>query len=172
VWFGKSILIWAPGGVLEIGDQTSFMDRCMILVSPNPLGTLRIGERCYFANDVNICAYGKILIGNNVRVAEFTSVRDASHAYQNSHLRIDQQGDVIGTISIGDDVWIGQGCLLLAEGKSLTIGKGAVIGAHSVVKDSIPDYAVAVGAPARVVRYRSETGEPTSKPNQTSGVNE
>jgi chloramphenicol O-acetyltransferase type B len=55
------------------------------------------------------------------------------------------------TIVIGSDVWIGRDAVLLAD---LTIGHGAIIGAFSVVAKDIPPYAVVVGNPARVIRYR------------------
>ena len=56
-------------------------------------------------------------------------------------------------IRVGHDVWIGQGvCIVRKPG--LTVGTGAVIGAGAVVTRSIPPYAVAVGIPARVIKYR------------------
>ena len=54
-------------------------------------------------------------------------------------------------VTIGNDVWIGQNVTIMS---GVTIGDGAVIGAYSVVGKSIPPYAIAVGNPARVVRYR------------------
>ena len=56
-------------------------------------------------------------------------------------------------IIIGNDVWIGRGCTILAGS---IIGNGAVIGTNSVVKKKIPPYSIAVGNPARVVKYRFE----------------
>lgn len=56
-------------------------------------------------------------------------------------------------VVIGNDVWIGQGVSIVRK-KGLTIGNGAVIGAGAVVTKSIPDYAIAVGIPAKVIKYR------------------
>lgn len=54
-------------------------------------------------------------------------------------------------VIIGNDVWIGEK-VFIHDG--ITVGNGAVIGAHSVVTHDVPDYAIVVGAPARVIRYR------------------
>lgn len=56
-----------------------------------------------------------------------------------------------GQVKICDDVWIGCNAIIL---KGVTIGTGAVIGAGSIVTSDIPPYAIAVGSPARVVKYR------------------
>jgi acetyltransferase-like isoleucine patch superfamily enzyme len=56
-------------------------------------------------------------------------------------------------ITIGDNVWIGRMVVILP---GVTIGKGAIIGAGAVVSKDIPDYAIAVGNPAKVVKYRNQ----------------
>ena len=64
---------------------------------------------------------------------------------------INSQGHDSNDISVGNDVWIGSHVVVLPGVK---IGNSVVIGAHSVVAKDIPDNAVAIGSPARVVRYR------------------
>lgn len=54
-------------------------------------------------------------------------------------------------VNIGNDVWIGENVFI---NDGITIGNGAVIGAHSVVTHDVPPYAIAVGVPAKVIRYR------------------
>lgn len=54
-------------------------------------------------------------------------------------------------VEIGNDVWIGYNVLVL---KSCKIGTGAIIGAGAVITHDVPPYAVVVGAPGRVIRYR------------------
>ena len=54
---------------------------------------------------------------------------------------------------IGHDVWIGHGAIIMP---GVTIGTGAIIGSGAVVTKDIPPYAVAVGVPARVIKYRFE----------------
>ena len=56
-----------------------------------------------------------------------------------------------GATIIGNDVWIGVGATIMSGVK---IGNGAVIGAKALVAEDIPDYAVAVGNPVQIIRYR------------------
>jgi acetyltransferase-like isoleucine patch superfamily enzyme len=64
-----------------------------------------------------------------------------------------------GRILIDDDAWLGFGVIVLS---GVRIGKGAVVGAGSVVTRDIPDGAIAVGSPARVIKMRSELQESVS----------
>lgn len=154
VSFGKSLVIRVPGGFLAIGENTRIGDRCYLEGWANPRSEIRIGSNCYLAHDIQLGAFSTLVIGNNVRIAEFTSLRDTTHNYKDKGRNIDEQGDTVGQLFIGDDVWIGQGCLVQGSPAGTIIGRGAVIGAHSVVKESLPDYAIAVGAPARIIGYR------------------
>ncbi len=56
-----------------------------------------------------------------------------------------------GNIYIGNDVWLGYDCHILS---GVTVGDGAVIGAHSVVTKNVPPYAIVAGNPAKFIRYR------------------
>lgn len=152
--FGHDVFFSIPGGRLAIGESTSLGDRCHVEISANPRGELTIGRNCYFAHDVHIAAVQSIVIGDNVRIAEFTSLRDTSHNYQDARTNINEQGDTLGRIVIGDDVWIGKGSLILGSPEGTVIGKGAVIGAHTLVKSSVPEFAIAVGSPAKIVGHR------------------
>ena len=57
-------------------------------------------------------------------------------------------------VKIGNDVWIGEGVTILTSNGRIVIGNGAVIGANSVVAKDVPPYAIVVGNPARVIKYR------------------
>jgi maltose O-acetyltransferase len=77
------------------------------------------------------------------------------HKYSRTDLPMRDQGwEVVKPVMIGDDVWIGDRVIILP---GVSIGSGAIIGAGAVVVKSVPDWAVVVGNPARVVRYRKES---------------
>ena len=61
--------------------------------------------------------------------------------------------EIFDKINIGNDVWIGSRAIIM---DGVNIGDGAIIGANAVVTKDIPPYAIAVGSPARVVKYRFE----------------
>jgi acetyltransferase-like isoleucine patch superfamily enzyme len=69
---------------------------------------------------------------------------------------IKDQGIVKGPVRIGPDTWIATKVTIL---RNTTIGRGCVLGSHAVVKGDIPDYSIAVGAPAKVVKNRKMSWE-------------
>ncbi len=86
-----------------------------------------------------------VTIGSNVFIAPNVQIYTASHP-----MEVEQRNAHIGfaaPVTIGDDVWIGGGCIILP---GVTIGKGSVIGAGSVVTRDIPENVTAFGNPCRV----------------------
>jgi acetyltransferase-like isoleucine patch superfamily enzyme len=69
------------------------------------------------------------------------------------HVPIKDQGIVKSPVRIGPDTWLGTKVSVL---KGTRIGRGCVMGAHAVVRGDIPEYSIAVGSPARVVRNRQD----------------
>ena len=77
-------------------------------------------------------------------------ISDFNHRYNNINLPIQDQGlSNKGGICIGKGTWIGAHSTIVG---SVNIGKGCVIGANSVVTRDIPDYCVAVGSPAKIIK--------------------
>lgn len=95
---------------------------------------------------------GEIIIGNLVNLGPNVVVRAADHAFDRVDVPIRAQGHAAGRIEIGSDVWIAANVVVV---RGARIGDHAVIGAGSVVTGEIPAFAVAAGAPARVIRYRN-----------------
>jgi lipopolysaccharide O-acetyltransferase len=132
VWIGPGSWLYANLG--DTGDE--------------PL--LIVGDGTSIAGDCVLSAVASVRLGRDVLLARNVYVADHSHSYGDVRRPVRVQGITgIGPVSIGDGAWLGQGVVVCP---GVSIGRGAVIGAGSVVLDDIPAHAVAVGAPARVVR--------------------
>jgi maltose O-acetyltransferase len=95
---------------------------------------------------------GNVIIGDNVMMGPQVMIYARYHKFDRTDIPMNQQGmEESGTVIIEDDVWIGARVTIL---KDVTIGKGSIIGAASVVTKDIPRYSVAVGNPAKVIRTR------------------
>lgn len=114
---------------------------------------LTIGDRVALNDNVMINADcgGKITIGNDVLIAPNVVLRAANHNYERRDMPINTQGHAAGYINVADDVWIGANALVLPN---VSIGKGAIIGAGSVVTRDVPAYSIAAGIPAKVIGTR------------------
>jgi acetyltransferase-like isoleucine patch superfamily enzyme len=110
--------------------------------------TVRIGCRVYVGC---FCSLGDITLEDDVLVSSHVSIINGArqHGMDRLNVPIRQQPGVWPRITIGGDSWIGERAVVMAD-----VGAHCVIGAGAVVVDAVPDYAVAVGVPARVVRYR------------------
>jgi acetyltransferase-like isoleucine patch superfamily enzyme len=98
-----------------------------------------------------ITAKNLIRIGNNVLMGAYVQVIDHNHGMV-AGVPIQAQAAEIGEVIIGNDVWIGAGAKILSNSH---IGDGAIIGSNAVVTSDIPANAIAVGVPAKVIRYRN-----------------
>jgi acetyltransferase-like isoleucine patch superfamily enzyme len=111
---------------------------------------ISIGDHSYVNH--GCCFYGsslkgvEIVVGNDVALGPHIRIFTATHDYSTYDLK-----DTAESVTIEDNAWVGGGTIILP---GVTIGRGAVIGAGSVVTKDIPAFSVAVGNPARVVRTR------------------
>lgn len=106
----------------------------------------------------HISAAKQVLIEEYVMLAPNVYISDVTHAFESINLPIMSQGiNGIAPVTIGRSTWLGHNVVVLP---GVTIGQHCVIGANSVVNSCMPDYCVAVGAPARVVKqYSRETSK-------------
>jgi acetyltransferase-like isoleucine patch superfamily enzyme len=115
-----------------------------------PPPRLRIGDRTSIAGSCVISAATDVRLGNAVLLAGHVYIADHSHAYADPSRPILDQGiEQVAAVEICDGAWLGQNVVVCP---GVRIGAGAVVAANSVVKDDVPDYCVAAGAPARIVR--------------------
>ena len=127
--FGDYVTITARGGEIEFGNNFS------------------ANQNVIFNADHG----GKLTFGENCLVGPMSIFRTSNHIFDTLSMPINSQGHDSSDISVGNDVWIGSHVVVLPGVK---IGNSVVIGAHSVVAKDVPDNAVAIGSPARVIRYR------------------
>jgi maltose O-acetyltransferase len=124
VLFGDGTVLYG-GGEITIGEGSYTGRNC--LIDAGAACKVHIGSHCALSHDI------AIYTENRVPDQDFSKT-----------VKI-EQGDVI----IGDYCWVGYGVFIK---QGVTIGKNCVIGAHSVVINDIPDFSIAVGAPAKVVK--------------------
>jgi acetyltransferase-like isoleucine patch superfamily enzyme len=117
----------------------------------NSVPSLSIHHHTTIGHFSHIYATNNIIIESNVLIADKAFITDCTHIYESPSLPIACQGvKPIGQVVIGEGSWIGESVSILGA----SVGKHCVIGAHSVVTRSVPDYCIAAGAPAKIIRYR------------------
>jgi lipopolysaccharide O-acetyltransferase len=121
-----------------------------VLEGPGSGVAIVIGDGTSAAGGCVLSATQSIRLGSKVLLARNVYIADHMHAFEHIGDPVIEQGiGRVGPVEIGDGAWLGQNVVV---GPNVRIGRGAVIGANSVVLDDVPDYTVAVGAPARHVR--------------------
>ena len=126
-----------------VGDYTYF-DTKIIFGLWQAEDRIQIGKFCSLAKDITIFG-GEEHITSRATTFPFVLLFAESRPQR----LIDGMNK--GATIIGNDVWIGVGATIMSGVK---IGNGAVIGAKALVAEDIPDYAVAVGNPVQIIRYR------------------
>ncbi len=120
-------------------------------------GKLHFGKDCKLGDQVHIVASESVRFGDHCLLASNIFISDTNHgdSTEAPDTAPDQRRLTSRPVSIGSNVWIGEGVCILPGS---TVGDGCILGAHSVVKGQIPAYTVAVGAPAKPVkRYCFDT---------------
>ncbi|CCH34496.1 Acetyltransferase (isoleucine patch superfamily)-like protein [Saccharothrix espanaensis DSM 44229] len=155
VFLGKNVdLHCRPGyGRLEIGRWVHIGDGNAIRCHE---GSLRIGDKAVFGKDNTVNCYLDVEIGAATLVADWVYICDFDHVTADIALPIKDQGIVKSPVRIGPDCWLGTKVTVT---RGTRIGRGCVLGAHAVVRGDVPDYKIAVGIPARVVKDRREDYE-------------
>jgi len=113
----------------------------------NGVGDVIVGDKTIIG--LGNVIIGPVKIGDNVMLAQNIVISGLNHGYENVEIPPALQKVTTGAITISDDVWIGANTVVTA---GVTIGKHAVIGGGSVVTKDIPEFSVAVGNPARVIK--------------------
>jgi acetyltransferase-like isoleucine patch superfamily enzyme len=138
----------ASGRGISLGESVNLHDGCIL----NALdGQISIKDHSDLGPNMTIYGFGSVSIGSYVAIASYSTVVASNHNFNNRDTYISLQGSTGKGISIEDDVWIGAHCVIL---DGVTVGKGSVVGAGSVVSKSVAPYSVVAGIPARLIRKR------------------
>jgi len=135
-------------GRIIIGNKVYF-DHQIRLVAAND-GTLSIGEGTSIASYFVCNAGVDMSVGKNCMFSGFVFINCSDHQMKKG-VNICEQPYIHGEIKIGDDVFLGAHVYVM---RGTVINNGAVVGANSVVNKDVPENAIAIGVPARIVGYR------------------
>lgn len=137
---------------VTIGDNVSIAEGAWIKSNPclcNDKLRLSIGDGCIIGRFNEIYATKSVVLEEKVLTAERVYISDNQHGFSNPYVPIMDQPIVQNnTVRIGVGSWIGAGVAILGA----NIGKHCIIGANAVVTHDIPDYCIAVGIPAKVIK--------------------
>ncbi len=153
--FGCNVSIIFPD-IISGEERISLFDNVYIgrgawLMTLNALDNpqLRIGSRSYLGRFCHIVAIKKVEIEERVLIADKVYISDNYHRYEDVATPIIEAPiGFAGEVVIGEGSWLGENvCVIGAK-----VGRHCIVGANSVVTRDIPDYCIAIGAPARVVK--------------------
>ena len=110
---------------------------------------INIGDGSYIGRFVHIVSINKIEICDNVAMADKVYITDNAHNYEDINTLMKEQEILdFGPVVIGENTWLGENACIMGA----SIGKHCVIGVNAVVTSDIPDYSIAIGSPARVIK--------------------
>jgi acetyltransferase-like isoleucine patch superfamily enzyme len=160
--FGKKSLLFKPTTIdfpkrIFIGANVFIAQYSWLAANPltgNKNCKLIIEDGTSIGRFAHIYATSKITIGKNVLIAEKVYISDNLHDYTNINLPIIQQQIVqVAEVCIGDGAWLGENVCVIGA----SVGLNSVVAANAVVTKNIPDYCVAAGVPAQIIkRYNFE----------------
>ncbi len=151
---GSNLLLSNPQFV-EIGSHTTIGDCCELRGNKrgaiNPV--IEIGDHVRIGTRAHITSANKIFIGNGTRIGRSVLITDNAHGASNIEtlampIRVRPIVSA-GPVIIDQDVWIGDKASIMPN---VTIGRGAIVAANSVVTKDVPAYSVVAGVPATVIK--------------------
>lgn len=149
---GASLDVRGDSGAIDIRDRVSIGRLTTIAAKGGPI---TLGSGTNIGSYCRIATQSRIDIGESVLIGAYCYVGPGNHTGGGEDAPlIAQPMDIKGGVTIKDHAWLGARVTIL---DGVTIGAHAVVGAHSLVKEDVPDYAVVVGTPAKVVGSRKSS---------------
>lgn len=130
---GRNSIIECTGVIRELGEK------------------LTIGKNVGIAANAFISMRGPVSIGDNTIFGPNVAIHAENHNFEDAKVPIRLQGATRKGVTIGSDCWIGSNVKIL---DGVTIGNGCIIAAGAVVNKDIPDYSIAGGIPAKIIKER------------------
>ncbi len=139
-WWRQGMLSWVTGRRIK--------DCCICF------GTLFSDPNLYLKDGIYIgprSDVGLVTIGENTIIGSGVHILSGKkqHFFKRRDIPIKNQGGNLSRVTIGNDVWIGNGAIVASD-----VGEGAIVGAGAVVVDPVDAYSIVGGNPARVLSYR------------------
>lgn len=131
----------------EIGAGSQILGGTVMLSASN----IRIGSQTTINTNCRLDGHGGLSIGDNVMIGANCQIISATHNIDRFDIPMKFQGIKKAFVTVGDDVWIGASVIILP---GVTVGRGSVIGAGSIVTKNIPEFAICAGNPAKLIRFR------------------
>jgi len=104
---------------------------------------------------------GHLLIGANVMISPYVMITATAHNFEDEAVPMQLQGLSSKKTVVEDDVWVGGKSIILP---GVTVGRGSIVAAGSVVTKDVPSFAVVGGNPAKIIRYRNAADRKGSTP--------
>ena len=114
-----------------------------------------IEDKANLGFNCEIFSASRVRVGKGILMAAYTYLVGGDHLYDRIDIPVLEQGRTARGIDVGDGVWLGTH-VVVTDGS--TVGRDAIIGAGAVVVGEIPEFAIATGIPAKVIRDRRESG--------------
>ena len=152
IFFRRARIDTMPFNHFETGDNVTIEDFSFV---NNGMGPVTIGNWSFIgAGNVII---GPVTIGNHIMTAQNVVLSGMNHGFKDVTVGFRYQPCTTALITIGDGCWIGANSVITA---GVTVGKYCVIAAGSVVTKDVPDYSIAAGSPAKVIKqFNHQTKE-------------
>ena len=171
VVFGSNVTIRHPHKI-AIGDNVVIDDNCCldakgtdnrgimigngVFVGRNTIlscknGDIVVEDNANLGFNCEIFSASRVRVGKNILMAAYTYLVGGDHLYDRVDIPVLEQGRTAQGIDVDDNVWLGTHVVVTDGSK---IGRDAIIGAGAVVVGEIPEFAIATGIPAKVIRDR------------------
>ena len=140
-------LIVEEGGVLIFDKNVTIKENSILYVKKN--AKVIFGQNSSTGHHTEISANNYIEIGNDVIMGAYAYITDSNHGYKDKDLPIRKQDMEIGSVKIGNNVWLGRGVMIL---KDSVVGNNSVVAAGSIVTKQFEENKILAGIPAKIIK--------------------